>query len=216
MTRRGSIGDYFARRSRIVNISVRYSRFVALMRVALPISAAALAVLVLAWPYLTGKDEGFHLTVTDVGIDTAEGVQMTNVRFFNSDGKGQPISVTAESVSQDQDDPDIVRFVLPAADIELEGGTWVALTAQRGAFHRTDQTLLLEGAVNLFSDEGYELRTERVEFDLRAKSARGDAAVEGQGPLGLLSAARFRFDNASGSIHFEGHVRMVIYPKAGV
>ncbi len=215
MTRRRSIGDHFVGRRRIVRLSARHTRFVARMKVALPISAVAIIVLVVAWPYLTRQQEGFHLSISDIGVDPAKGVYMTNVRFFDSADKGQPFSITAKSVIQDKDDPDIVRLTLPAADIELESGAWLALTAKRGALHQADQILFLEGAVNLFSDDGYELRTEQVKFDLRTKSANGSVPVEGQGPLGVLTADRFRLDQARGSILFEGRVRMVLYPNAG-
>lgn len=215
MTRRRSIGDHFVRRRRNVRISLRHTRFVALMKVALPISAVVIVVLVVAWPYLTRQEEGFHLSISDIGVNPAKGMYMTNVRFFDSDDKGQPLSVTAKSVSQDNDDPDILRLTLPAADIELDGGAWLALTAARGALHKADQTLLLEGAVNLFTDLGYELRTEQIEINLRTKTAQGDVPVEGQGPLGVLTADRFSLDQGRGLILFEGRVRMVLYPNAG-
>ena len=185
------------------------------MKVALPITAVAIIVLVVAWPYLTRQEEGFHLSISDIGVNPARGMYMTNVRFFDSDDKGQPYSVTAKSVSQDNDDPDILRLTLPAADIELENGAWLALTAERGALHQADQTLLLEGAVNLFTDLGYELRTEQIELNLRTKTAQGDVPVTGQGPLGVLTADRFSVDQTHGLILFEGRVRMVLYPNAG-
>ena len=215
MTRRRSIGDHFVRRRRTVRISARHTRFVALMKVALPISAVAIVVLVVAWPYLTRQEEGFHLSISDIGVNPSKGMYMTNVRFFDSDDKGQPLSVTAKSVSQDNDDPDILRLTLPAADIELGNGAWLALTAARGALHQADQTLLLEGAVNLFTDLGYELRTEQIELNLRTKTAQGDVPVTGQGPLGVLTADRFSVDQTRGLILFEGRVRMVLYPNAG-
>lgn len=215
MTRRRSIGDHFVRRRRNVRISVRHTRFVALMKVALPISAVAIVVLVVAWPYLTRQEEGFHLSISDIGVNPGKGMYMTNVRFFDSDDKGQPFSLTAKSLSQDNDDPDLVRLTLPAADIEFENGAWVVLTAARGALHKADQTLLLEGEVNLFTDAGYELRTEQIEINLRAKTAQGDVPVAGQGPLGVLTADRFSLDQARGSILFEGRVRMVLYLNAG-
>ena len=215
MTRRRSIGEHFARRRRIVAISARYSRFVGLMKVVLPMSAVALAVLVVAWPYLAGREEGFHLSFADIGVDATEAVYMTNARFFGSDDKRQPISVTADSVTQEIGDPDTVRFILPKADILLENGDWLALTAERGTLHRAGQLLALDGGVNIFFDKGYEFRTERAEIDLRTRAARGDAPVEGQGPLGLLNASGFRLGDKGRTIHFDGRVRLVLYPNAG-
>jgi lipopolysaccharide export system protein LptC len=216
MTSRRSIGDYLSQQRRMVSIGARYTRFVALLKVALPVGAAALAASVIVWPYLDGPEVGFRLAFTEVGASPSKGIRMTNVRFFDSDGNDQPISVTAEAVTQDTNESDIVRFTMPTADIELRSGVWLALTAQQGELNRSEETLSLDGSVNLFSDQGYELRTERMELDLRSRSATGNAPVEGQGPLGLLNADRFRVEPGGGSIHFEGQVRMVVYPKAGV
>ena len=87
------------------------------------------------------------------------------------------------------------------------------VVAERGTLRRSEQTLTLDGGVSVYSDDGYEFRTERAEIDLRARTARGDAPVEGQGPLGVLSAGGFYLGD---TIRFEGRVRLVAYPKAGV
>ena len=130
MTTRQSIGDFFSERRRIISISARHTRIVLLLKVALPIGATALVGFVVAWPYLTGPEEGFRLSFSEVGISAQKGVHMTNVRFFTSDGKDQPLSVTAEQVMQDNDDPDVVRFIKPAADIQL--GMACGLPSRRG------------------------------------------------------------------------------------
>ncbi len=176
MTRRRSIGEQFARRRETV-VDGRYSRFVGLMKIALPMSAAALAVLVVAWPYLTGRDVGFNLSFTDIGTSAIEAVHMSNARLLGSDDEGQPFKVTAESVTQDAEDSDTVRFTSPKADILLENGAWLALTAARGTLHRAGQILVLDGAVELFFDEGYAFRTDRAEIDLRTRITHGDSPV---------------------------------------
>ena len=73
----------------------------------------------------------------------------------------------------------------------------------------------LDGGVNIFSDEGYEFRTERAEIDIDANTAWGDQPIEGHGPLGILNADTFRLDNATGLLLFEGSVRMIVYPNVG-
>ena len=215
MTRRRSIGEQFARRRETV-VDGRYSRFVGLMKVALPVSAAALAVLVVAWPYLSGRDVGFNLTFADVGAGAIDAVHMSNARLFGTDDEGQPFKVTAESAIQDVDDSDTVRFTSPKADILLDNGAWLALTAAHGVLYRARQILVLDGAVELFFDEGYAFRTDRAEIDLRTRITHGDSPVEGHGPLGVLNADGFRFDPQGRTIRFEGRVRLVVNPRAGV
>ncbi|MFQ5957944.1 MAG: LPS export ABC transporter periplasmic protein LptC [Alphaproteobacteria bacterium] len=216
MSKRPLFGEQVIQRRRPDAVSERYSRFVGLMKVVLPMSAAALAALVVAWPYLEGRDSGMPLSFANVEATTAEALFMRNARYFGSDDRDQPFTVTADSVIQADDQSDTIRFTLPKADILLSDGAWLALTADRGTLRRSDQTLLLDGAVNIFSDEGYEFRTERAEIDLSTSVARGNVAIEGQGPFGILNADTFRLDRDNRSIRFEGQVRLVLYPKAGI
>lgn len=218
-SRRRSIGERIASRRPIVGDSRHYTRFVGLMKWLLPLGAVALVALVVISPYLTGREDGVSFSFAALETTVDEALFMTNARLFGSakseSGK-QPFTVTAESVRQESGEPDIVHFTLPKADITLDDGTWLALTADRGTLNREDQRLRLEGAVNIFSDEGFELRTEHAEVDLRARTAWGDKPVEGQGPFGMLNANRFRLDRTRRTMQFEGNVHFVLYPKTGV
>ncbi len=213
MTRQ-SIGITNERR-RLAATGVGYSNFVGLMKVLLPTSAAVLTALVVAWPLLSGRDEGVPISFADVEFTGPETPLMSNARYLGTDGRDRPFSITADTVTQAAEDEDTIHFTAPKADMLLDDGTWVALTADRGTLHRATNTMELDGAVNIFSDEGYEFRTERAEIDIDANTAWGDRPIEGQGPLGTLNADTFRLDNAAGRLLFEGRVRMIIYPNVG-
>ena len=215
MNSRHLFDEQVIRRRRLEVMSERYSRFVGLMKFVLPLGAAVLVALVVAWPYLEGRDPGVPLSFAEVEPTTADALFMANARYLGSDDRNQPFTVTADSVIQDDPQSDIVRFTSPKADIMLSDGSWLALTADSGTLRQSDETLLLDGAVSIFSDEGYEFRTERAEIDLRTSIARGNSAIEGQGPFGILNADTFRLDRDRGSIRFEGRVRLVLYPKSG-
>ena len=195
--------------------SARYSRFVGLMKVVLPVTAAVLAVMVAVWPYVGGSDNGIPLSYAAIGVDIDDAVYMTNARYLGTDDQNQPYTITADQVTQETDDSDVIRLVSPKADILLDDGVWLALTARSGTLRRASEKLLLDGGVSIFTDAGYELRTERAEIDLRANRAHGTTRIEGQGPFGMLSADGFRLEDKGRRIHFEGRVRVVVYPKAG-
>ena len=72
---------------------------------------------------------------------------------------------------------------------------------------------MLNDGVSVFSDSGYELRTQRARINLRTTEARGDSAVVGQGPLGVLNAAGFEVRDHGRSVLFLGPVELVLYPK---
>ncbi len=213
MTRQ-SIGITNERR-RLAATGAGYSNFVGLMKVLLPISAAVLTALVVAWPLLSGRDEGVPISFADVEFTGPETPLMSNARYLGTDGRDRPLSITADTVTQAAEDEDTVHFTAPKADMLLDSGAWVLLTADRGTLHRATNIMVLDGAVNIFSDEGYEFRTDHAEIDIDANTAWGDRPIEGQGPLGTLNADTFRLDNAAGRLLFEGSVRMIVYPNLG-
>ena len=214
-TVRRTISERLVRAPRGVIVSERYSRFVGMMKLLLPLSAAVLVLTVVAWPYLAGRDNGIPLSFATVGLGLDENVFMTNARYMGADDKDQPYTLTAELATQDDSDPDIIQLTNPKADILLNEGTWLVLTADKGTLLRASEQLSLEGAVSIFSDIGYEFRTESAEIDLGKSLAYGDAPIEGQGPFGILNADSFRLDSKGHVIHFVGRVRMTLYPKSG-
>ena len=214
MTARRTFSEHIARPSRIVSVSERYSRFVGLMKLMLPLGAAALVVIVVIWPYLNGREDGIPLSFASIGVGLDEKVFMTNARYMGSDDSDQPYTLTAELIAEEEGDDEAVRLTKLQADIMLNDGSWLALTADSGVLNRENEQLVLVGSVNFFSDSGYEFRTRRAEIDLGSKRVHGVDPIEGQGPFGTLYADSFRLEDQGRSLFFEGHVRVTFYPNS--
>jgi lipopolysaccharide export system protein LptC len=193
-----------------------YSHFVAFMKLFLPMVATALMLIVAIWPQLTLKDIGFSLGLANVSVDDAKNLTMVNPRYTGVEKENRPFTLTAETARQASGDDEMVQLVEPKADITLEDGTWIVLTARSGNYFRDMRLLDLFGAVNLFHDEGYEFRTASAQFDLAAGSASGNEAVQGQGPFGTVVAQGFRILNKGEAIVFTGKAHMLLYRDGGV
>lgn len=191
-----------------------YSMFVGLMKVVLPAMAAALILLVIAWPKLMLEEDRFRVGVSLLSPDQVDNLSMLNARFEGIDEKSQPYTITANMASQSGVDEDLVDLDLPKADITLADGTWLALTARTGQYRREGKQLDLHGSVSLFHDKGFELRSEFARIDLAASTAEGDRPVEGQGAAGRIHAEGFRVLDRGQRIVFTGKSRLVIYPDA--
>ncbi len=192
----------------------RYSLFVSLTKVLLPALAAALILLVFAWPQFTFEDEGFRLGVSGITLDQAENLTMINARFDGVDKQLQPFTITADMATQSKQDETLIDLELPKADMITEDGVWLALTARAGEYRRSVQVLDLVGSVSLFHDQGFELRSESARIDLGAGTAEGLEPVEGQGTFGTVDAEGFRVFDRGQTIFFTGKSRLVIYPGA--
>ena len=192
----------------------RYSFFVGFMKVLLPATAAALILLVLAWPQFAIEEESFRLSVSKLAPSQAENLTMLNARFEGRDEKDQPFSVTADIATQSESDKDLVTLELPKADITLQDGAWLALTARSGEYRKDAQVLDLAGSVNLYHDKGFELRTEAARIHLDLGMAEGANPVQGQSNLGTIQAEGFKVLDRGARIIFLGRSHLVIEPQA--
>lgn len=195
--------------------SAHYSRFVHAMKWLLPTVAAVLIAVILAWPYLRTEDLRFRISFAALTADQTEDPSMVNPRYLGIDNDDQAFSVTADLARKLAGGALSVELEMPKADITLNDGTWLVLTAENGVYQRTEQTLDLVGAVNLFHDSGYEFRTSKARIDLEKGRAVGDTAVYGQGPFGDLKAQGFDLLDKGKVIVFTGKSKLVIYPGMG-
>lgn len=197
----------------------RYSKFVGTMRLALPAVAIVLLLLVLVVPLFRGGDDQFkpgELVTKALGPDS---LSMTNARYSGTDAKGQPYSVSAKGVRERTGDDKRVELAAPQADVTLESGTWISLSAQSGLYDRSGDKLDLSGEVSVFQDQGYELHTESMSINLKTGNATSRAAVDGQGPFGELKATGFDLQEKGDVVMFTGPARVILNgqsaPKEG-
>jgi len=191
-----------------------HSRFVAWTKVLLPVIALLLVTLVVAWPHIRLQDTRFRLGFSAIKTDNVDDPAMINPRYFGTDKNAQTFSVTADLAKNLLQGGKSIELERPKADISLEDGTWLVVTANTGYYKRGAATLQLRGDVNVFHDSGYEFRTESADVDLNAGAASGDVPVEGQGPFGNLKAEGFRLQDKGKTIYFTGKSKLVIYPGA--
>lgn len=192
-----------------------YSRFVTMMKVLLPFIALILIALVVAWPYLKLNDARFSIGFTALKVGNVEDPAMINPRFQGADKDRQTFSITADIAKNLLKANKSVELEMPKADISLEDGSWLVLTAKSGIYVRQNETLTLKDQVNLFHDSGYEFRTESAVIDLTKGTASGKASVAGQGPFGNLQAEGFLLVDKGKTIYFIGKSKLTIYPNAG-
>ncbi len=192
-----------------------YSRFVTWMKLILPAVAVLLVVLIMAWPQLQSKDNRFRIGFSSLKLNAAGDPSMVNPRYLGSDKSKQTYSITADLAKNLLSGDAAIELEMPKADIALEDGTWLVLTAESGVYGRNQGKLDLVGAVNLFHDSGYEFRTAKASVDLKKGIAVSTMPVEGQGPFGTLKAQGFRLEKNSKVIYFTGKSSLTLYPGAG-
>lgn len=192
-----------------------YTYFVRTLKFLLPIGALLLIAAIALWPHLRSQDSRFRIGFSNIDISEAKDPSMVNARYVGTDDDNQPFSVTADFAKQIDPNTDTILLDVPKADITLDDGTWLILTADTGLYSRPDSSLDLEGAVTLFHDEGMELHTELATIDLDLGTAQGDQPVLGAGPFGTIKSEGFLLIDKGKTIIFTGKTAATLLPKQG-
>jgi lipopolysaccharide export system protein LptC len=203
--------DWTARSRDTALNALRYSRFVMVMKRALPIAAGALIAAVIAYSLVPRQSDKLSLATQSIG--TIEGdLAMLKPRLTGADRRGHPFLITADSARQDGANLRRATLKNVQADLTLEKGRWLNATAVDGFVDMDKNKLALAGGIGIFSDDGYELHTARADVDLKQGIFKGHDEVTGHGPAGTLRADSFEVDRNTSQLVLQGHVRMTIIP----
>ncbi|MBL8838169.1 MAG: LPS export ABC transporter periplasmic protein LptC [Alphaproteobacteria bacterium] len=185
-----------------------YSRFVLGLKIVLPLGAVALIGLIFSFREQAPSRRN---QTADIQREVLANSQMVNPRFRGIDDQGQPFSLSADFAIPSTRNPNVTDLVQPKGDITRNDGSWVALSAERGAYDRRDRVLDLGGHVSIFHDQGYEMVTSQMRVDMPSGVAVGNEPVFGQGPDTEFQGAGFRLEERGARVVLTGDSRVVIF-----
>lgn len=193
-------------------VQSRYSRFVAAMKIVLPLGAVVLFVVVLFYSGAFDRKDDLDIAFREIDRQPGD-LRMVSPRVAGMTSDGNPYLVTADNATQDITRPSFVRFENIHADVKLnEEQDWMSLTARSGLYNSELQTLDLEQQIDIFTTWGYEMHGQSATIDFERGELRSETGVEGHGPLGTLTADRMKAERATQVLRFDGNVRMLILP----
>lgn len=192
----------------------RHSLLVGTMKVMLPALALAMVLVLIVWPQLAPNERDFRLSVSELASEEVGNLTMVNPRYRSRDAQDRPFTVVAERAVQETSGADEIALQAPQADMTLNDGGWVTVSATQGRYDREREQLNLSDGVRLFHDRGFQFETPAIEVDLKAGTARSDAAVQGHGPEGQIDAQGFRILDRGGRIIFTGKSHLTIRENA--
>jgi len=187
----------------------KHSLFIRRMRLILPILAAIIMAIVLAWSN-TNNDTIISAESPEAPKTIGKN-ELLNAKFDSVDSKAQPYTITADRAVQDTQNEDLVLLEKPLADMLLNSGNWIAIKAQKGNFKQETQKLHLEEDIEIFHDAGYKMETEELYINLQSNTAWSEKDVYGQGPTGTLNATGMKADNEKEKLIFTGPAKLIIY-----
>ena len=188
----------------------QYTRFVSLMKRALPLAASLLIATVLIFSFIPRQSDKISMAYQQLGRINND-LAMIKPRLSGTDTKGNPFVVTADIAVQDARNTRRARLRNIEADMSIDRQRWLNASATTGLYDMDEGSLVLDDGISVYSDSGYELHTKSGHVDLKTGIVRGQREVQGQGPLGTFRADHFELQRASRKILLDGNVRMTMY-----
>lgn len=189
-------------------ISRRYTVFVNSMRFVLPVIALAIVTVVLAWPKM---DDNFTaVQKKDIIPQNTGRNELLSPHFESTTQDQNPYVITATRAVQDMDDQSIVLLEKPVADVTLKGGDKLNLKSKNGVYRQNEKILVLDGDVNIVTQQDFTIRSQRMNIAVDNKIAWTDTPVHGEGTAGTLDARAMNANNATGIVVFTGPAKLVL------
>lgn len=181
-----------------------YSRRVGMLRWALPVLAVLILGTLILWPVVQNHK------VTTAIVETVPDLVIENLNYSGVDGDNQPYSVQAAKATQVPNTKTLIDLDQPRADITLASGDWLAGRADQGRFDQRANRLWLGGGVEFFHDQGYQVKTEEAQFDMKNNLAWGAKPVSIHGSFGEIQGSGFRILDKGKVIVVTGQSRAVL------
>lgn len=190
-----------------------YSRFVALVKVALPL----LALVLLSSLFLMARrpgDDGAALGPGDV-LRLARDQRLDDAEYVGVTDSGDRVVLTATTAIP-RGGTDLVDVTGLTATLDAPDGRVTRLTARTGAIDRAAQSGDFSGDVRVATSDGYRLYSEALHASFDGDLIRSDVPVRLVGPRLSITAdsmeARAGLTGPAGHVVFKGGVRLVYEP----
>ncbi len=187
----------------IKRVGKSYSRFVKSMRLLLPLIAVGLIVVVATWS--ENDNRVVPVERAEVIVDTKVGEnELLNPKFETTDSQQQPVFVSANRATQNQENPNLVRLEQINADFKMNDGSAISVHALNGTYEQKVEKLYLKDNVKIRHESGYQLNAEELRINMKSREAWSDKNVSINGPAGVINATGLEGNVAEGRLIFKG------------
>lgn len=199
-------GRLARRRARMLAWRSR-SRLILRLRRILPISVAAVLLLLTGWVVV----KGWIGRMGDVRASGAA-IHMTNAHFYGRDGNGRAYVLGAAEASRSDNDMQQIKLVKPFLQFNADALKPSEIRADRGVYRESTHILRLDHNVVMTDGTGNRFKTEQAIVDTVQSTVNGWTKVEGSGPSGVVTADSYGIYDHGRRIVFSGNVHSIIKP----
>lgn len=134
-------------------------------------------------------------------------IRMVGARFQGRVEDGRSFLIGAQQAVRDERTPSQVALIEPIMVVGAETATPRRIMARKGSYDEKTQLLRLTGDVRIDDGAGNRIATNDTTIDTRTGLAVGQKGIEGDGPVGQVSADSYTVKDKGDRIEFRGRVR---------
>lgn len=198
----------------------RYSRRVAILKVALPLLAFALLASLFIYSKTNAVREGLIFADSELRRMASE-ARITNPRFSGVTTAGDAFSVSATIATPDAPKPGRIDLEDPSTSISFASGVDLASYAKTGSLDIKTNIARLSGDVFLETSTGYRFEAAEVEMNFRTGNVESPDGVVATGPIGRIEAGSMQLvqdldktpDGGQSVLIFKNGVKVVYTPR---
>ena len=166
-----------------------HSRFVALMKILLPL--AALGMLSTLFLFSDGFETEEEVPITTIDLQQRAADQgATNATFACVTRSGDQVLVLTERSRPSADNPNVFVAEDVTAEYRLLSGAEIDISSLNGEMNQKRNTASLSGDVLVKTTTGYTIRTQALNTDFDRLYAETPGPITGQAPAGDITAGR--------------------------
>jgi lipopolysaccharide export system protein LptC len=197
----------------VFRAAARHSRFVRLLRMAIPAGILVVAAIIVVATFFNP----FRLIAAfpiDPGKISLSGtkivMELPRLNGFTADSR--PYELTARAAAQDITKLEILELKDISAHVELKDGQRVTIKSINGVYDTKGELLKLNDHIVLNSSSGYEGHLSEATVNVGSGHIVSESPVEVKLPDGLLNANRLEVMDNGAVILFGGGVEMTLTP----
>jgi lipopolysaccharide export system protein LptC len=191
--------------------AARHSRWVRLLRRAIPVSIATVLALLIFEAYFNPFRVLASIRV-DPGkiIISSTRIKMGSPRYAGYTSDNRPYEVTAQAASQDITKPDLIDLENIWAKLEMQDKSTMVMTARTGLYNSKIDRLVLSDEIRLNTSTGHAARLHDATIEIKKGSVVSENPVEVEFLRGTLNANRLQIEDQGALMRFGGGVTMTL------
>jgi lipopolysaccharide export system protein LptC len=193
-----------------------YSRLIAILKVALPLTALGLlSTLFLVSNRITDSTASIPFAEVDLAQRARE-QQITAPFFSGRTTAGHFVAFSAQSARPDLDNPARSSAEKMNARIDFTDGSHIKIASQTAEIDNRTHIATLKGDVLIESSTGYDIRSRELITHMREARLISPGLVQSAGPGGILTAGRLEVaedtDTGETTLFFSDGVKLIYEP----